>query len=57
MAEEKKRLKFKVGDRVVANDGKKGTVARLGRDEFAVQVRWDSGMQELIEVSALEKDE
>ncbi len=56
MAEEKKQVKFKVGDRVISVDGLKGTVTRLGRDERTAQVKWDGGMQQLTDVSTLKKE-
>ncbi|MBA7534011.1 hypothetical protein ES705_26257 [subsurface metagenome] len=54
MAEKEKQLK--VGDRVCDSYGRKGTVVRLGR-YGAVAVKWDGGMQETGESSALEKEE
>ena len=58
MVEEGKEQKFKVGDRVTNLSGDmKGTVTRLGRDEDAVQVKWDGGQQQLILVSDLKKEE
>jgi dsDNA-specific endonuclease/ATPase MutS2 len=58
MVEKAKEQKFKIGDRVGTLSGdEKGTVARLGRDEDAVQVRWDGGQQQLMLVSDLKKEE
>lgn len=57
MIEEGKERKFKVGDRVTNLSGDmKGTVARLGRDEDVVQVKWDGGQQQLMLVSELKKE-
>lgn len=57
MVEEGKEQKFKVGDRVANLSGDmKGIVTRLGRDEDAVQVKWDGG-QQLMLVSDLKKEE
>jgi len=51
-----KQVKFKLGDRVTSLiDGGKGTVVRLGKDERAVQVRWEGGTLQITDVSALEK--
>lgn len=58
MVEKAKEQKFKVGDRVTTLSGdEKGTVTRLGKDEDAVQVRWDGGQQQLMLVSDLKKEE
>lgn len=43
MAEKEEQLK--VGNRVSASDGRKGTVVRLGK-YGAVHVKWDGGRQE-----------
>jgi hypothetical protein len=51
-----KQAKFKVGDRVVdQGTGEKGEVSRLCLDEDCVQVKWDSGMQQLMEVKELKR--
>jgi uncharacterized protein YodC (DUF2158 family) len=58
MVEKAKEQKFKVGDRVATLSGdEKGIVTRLGRDEDAVQVKWDGGQQQLMLVSDLKKEE
>ncbi len=54
MVEKEKQLK--VGDRVYDSYGRKGTVVRFGR-YGTVAVKWDGGMQEIEESSALEKEE
>ena len=56
MAEEKKQVKFKVGDRVDGGYGLKGIVTRLGQDGDFVFVRWDgNNFEELTAVSGLTK--
>jgi hypothetical protein len=48
---------LKVGDRVVdRKTGEKGTVSRLSQDGAVVQVKWDSGQQQMLEVSSLKKE-
>jgi len=54
MVEKEKQLK--VGNRVCDSYGRKGTVVSLGK-YGAVAVKWDGGMQEIEESSALEKSE
>ena len=57
MAEKNKQVKFKIGDRVVElKSGDKGTIVRFGADEHIVQVRWDGGSQQMMEVTELEKE-
>jgi len=53
MAEKEKQLK--AGDRVYDSYGRKGTVVSLGK-YGAVAVKWDGGIQEIEEGSALEKE-
>lgn len=55
--EKDEQLEFEVGDRVVQlNTGEKGTIARLGSDKSAVQVKWDGGMQQMVDISTLKKE-
>lgn len=57
MTEKNEQVRFKVGDRVVSlESGDKGTVTRLCLDESTVQVKWDGGMQQMVEVSSLRKE-
>lgn len=45
---------FKVGDRVVSLEGgDKGITTRLCADNTVVQVRWDAGMQQMVEVNTI----
>ncbi len=48
-------MKFKVGERVVDEEGRKGTISRVGGDGSCVQVRLDDGMQEMINTATLRK--
>lgn len=50
------KTKFKVGDRVVDDKGEKGTVTRLGRDKDCIQVRLDSGAQQMLDVGTIKKE-
>lgn len=50
------QAKLKVGDRVVDREtGEKSKVSRFCADGDCVQVRWDGGMQQLMEVKDLKR--
>lgn len=58
MAEKNEQVRFKIGDRVVElKSGDKGTIVRFGADEHIVQVRWDGGSQQMIDVTELKREE
>lgn len=50
------QVKLKVEDRVVdRKTGEKGKVSRLCSNEACFQVKWDGGMQQMMEVKDLKR--